>query len=375
MQKIAKILKKQITSTIIAIIFGFIVASIVLAVTGYNPIDAFASLFKGIFSKPKYISNVIIKSTPIIITGLSVAFAFKTGLFNIGAEGQYIIGTIFSTMVGIKLDLPMVIQIPVVILTGMFAGALYGAIVGYLKARFGIHEVITSIMLNWIALYLSNFVVNLEVFHQPNSTGTYMVNESSFTTILYKWKTSDAGREWLQNHPMIQEVLLKTDVNVGIIIAIIMVILISILLKRTTKGYELRAVGLNKDAAEFAGINVKRNIIHAMIIAGALSGLAGALSITGVAPHKISTMAAFENYGFNGLSVALIAGNSPVGCLFAGLLFAGLLYGGQSIQSDIGAPSEIINIMIGTIVFFVALTKIVPILADKLAKRGEKHAK
>lgn len=375
MQKIAKILKKQITSTIIAIIFGFIVASIVLAVTGYNPIDAFASLFKGIFSKPKYISNVIIKSTPIIITGLSVAFAFKTGLFNIGAEGQYIIGTIFSTMVGIKLDLPMVIQIPVVILTGMFAGALYGAIVGYLKARFGIHEVITSIMLNWIALYLSNFVVNLEVFHQPNSTGTYMVNESSFTTILYKWKTSDAGREWLQNHPMIQEVLLKTDVNVGIIIAIIMVILISILLKSTTKGYELRAVGLNKDAAEFAGINVKRNIIHAMIIAGALSGLAGALSITGVAPHKISTMAAFENYGFNGLSVALIAGNSPVGCLFAGLLFAGLLYGGQSIQSDIGAPSEIINIMIGTIVFFVALTKIVPILADKLAKRGEKHAK
>jgi simple sugar transport system permease protein len=374
MQKIANILKKQITSTLIAILFGFIVASIVLAVTGYSPAEAFSSLFKGVFSRPKYISNVIIKATPIILTGLSVAFAFKTGLFNIGAEGQYIVGTIFSTIVGIKLDLPMFLQIPIVILAGVCAGALYGGIVGYLKAKFGIHEVITSIMLNWIALYLSNFIVNLDVFHQPNSTATYTVNESSFTTILYKWKISEEGIAWLKAHPTIMDVLLKTDVNIGILIAILMVVVISILLKRTTKGYELRAVGFNKDAAEFAGINVKKNVIHAMVIAGALAGLAGALSITGVAPHRISTMAAFENYGFNGLSVALIAGNSPVGCLFAGLLFAGLLYGGQSIQSDIGAPSEVINIMIGTIVFFVALTKIVPLLADKLVKRGEKHA-
>lgn len=374
MQKIANILKKQITSTLIAILFGFIVASIVLAVTGYSPAEAFSSLFRGIFSRPKYISNVIIKSTPIILTGLSVAFAFKTGLFNIGAEGQYIVGTIFSTIVGIKLDLPMFLQIPIVILAGVCAGALYGGIVGYLKAKFGIHEVITSIMLNWIALYLSNFIVNLDIFHQPNSTATYTVNESSFTTLLYKWKISEEGIAWLKEHPTIMDVLLKTDVNIGILIAILMVVVISILLKRTTKGYELKAVGFNKDAAEFAGINVKKNVIHAMVIAGALAGLAGALSITGVAPHRISTMAAFENYGFNGLSVALIAGNSPVGCLFAGLLFAGLLYGGQSIQSDIGAPSEVINIMIGTIVFFVALTKIVPLLADKLVKRGEKHA-
>lgn len=373
MQKIANILRKQITSTVIAIIFGFIVAAIILAATGYNPLEAFSSLFQGVFSRPKYISNVIIKATPIILTGLSVAFAFKTGLFNIGAEGQYIVGTIFATIVGIKLDLPAVLQIPIVILVGVLAGALYGGIVGLLKAKFGIHEVITSIMLNWIALYLCNFVVNLKAFHQPDSTATYTINESSFTSILYKWKVSPEGIAWLKQHPKIMDVLLKTDVNIGIIIAIIMVIVIFILLKKTTKGYELKAVGFNKDAAEFAGINVKKNIIHSMLIAGALAGLAGALSITGVAPHRISTLAAFENYGFNGLSVALIAGNSPIGCLFAGLLFSGLLYGGQSIQSDIGAPSEVINIMIGTIVFFVALTKIVPVLADKLAKRGEKH--
>ncbi|AVK47169.1 ABC transporter permease [Clostridium sp. MF28] len=375
MKIVVKILKKPVTSTFIAIFCGFIVASIVLGVAGYNPIDAFSALFGGIFSKPKYISNTIIKATPIILTGLSVAFAFKTGLFNIGAEGQYIVGTIASTIVGIKLNLPAVLEIPLVILAGVAAGAVFGGIVGVLKAKFGIHEVITSIMLNWIALYLSNFVVSTDVFHQPDSTSTYMINESGFTTILGNWKTSDAGMEFLSHNKWLSEVLLKTDVNIGIIVAIIMAVVISVLLYKSAKGYELRAVGLNKDAAEFAGINVNRNIIQSMVIAGALSGLAGALAITGTAPHKLSTMAAFENNGFNGLSVALIAGSSPIGCIFGGLLYGGLLYGGQSVQSAIGAPSEIINIMIGTIVFFVALTKIVPALADRLLKRGEKNVK
>ena len=148
MEKLVKILKKPVTSTFIAIICGFIVASVVLCIAGYNPIEAFNALFKGILSKPKYISNTIIKATPIILTGVSVAFAFKTGLFNIGAEGQYIAGTIAATIVGIKLNLPAIIQIPVVILAGMLAGAIFGGIVGLLKAKFGIHEVITSIMLN-----------------------------------------------------------------------------------------------------------------------------------------------------------------------------------------------------------------------------------
>jgi general nucleoside transport system permease protein len=375
MNKVIKILKKPVTSTFIAIFFGFIVASIVLAIAGYNPAEAFEALFKGIFSKPKYISNTIIKSTPIILTGLSVAFAFKTGLFNIGAEGQYIVGTIAATIVGIKLNLPAVLQIPAVILAGVIAGALYGGIVGLLKAKFGIHEVITSIMLNWIALYLSNFVVGLRAFHQPSSTGTFMINKSGFTTILENWKNSDAGIEVLSKHKWLSDIMLKTDVNIGIIIAILAAVAIWVLLYKSAKGYELRAVGSNRYSAEFAGINVNKNILQAMLVAGAIAGLAGALAITGVAPHKISTMAAFENNGFNGMSVALIAGSSPIGCIFSGLLFGGLLYGGQAIQSAMGAPSEIINIMMGTIVFFVALTKIVPVLADKLLKRGETNVR
>ncbi|MCI1966341.1 MAG: ABC transporter permease [Oscillospiraceae bacterium] len=373
MKLTAKILKKPIASTLIAVFFGFIVAAVILLVAGYHPGQAFSALFHGIFARPKYISNVIIKATPIILTGLSVAFAFQTGLFNIGAEGQYIAGAVSAVLVGVKLNLPPLLQIPAVVLAGVLGGTLFGWVVGYLKAKFGIHEVITSIMLNWIGLYLSNFVVASSAYHMPNSTSSYPVNESSFTMLLPNWKTSDAGMAALKQHKWLYDVMLKTDVNFGFLIAVLMAAFIWYLLYRSTKGYELRAVGFNRDAAEFAGINVNRNIVDAMVIAGALSGLAGALAITGTAPHSISTLAAFENNGFNGLSVALIAGSSPVGCIFAGLLFGGLLYGGQSVQQDVGAPTEIINIMIGTIVFFVALTKVIPVLAEKLEKRGAAH--
>ncbi len=375
MRTTVKILKKPITSTIIAILCGFIVASVILAFAGYNPFETIAVMFRGIFARPKSITNVVIKATPIILTGLSVAFAFKTGLFNIGAEGQYVAGTVAATVVGISLNLPAAIQIPVVILSGVAAGAILGGLVGFLKAKFGIHEVITSIMFNWICFYLQNYVANSVMFHKPNTTGTFPINNSGYTVVLNNWKTSKEGIRTLKDNKILSEILLKTDLNYGIIIAVVMAILVSVLLYKTTKGFELRSVGFNPNASQCAGINVRKNILQSMLIAGAISGLAGALTITGMAPHNISTISVFENNGFNGLSVALIAGSSPIGCVFAGLLFSGLIFGGQSVQSEIGAPSEIINIMIGTIVFFVALTTIVPVLADRLAKRGNKHAK
>ena len=145
-------------------------------------------------------------------------------------------------------------------------------------------------------------------------------------------------------------------------------VLISFLLYKTAKGFELRAVGSNRFAAEFSGIYVNRNILHSMLISGAICGLAAALYITGNSPHGIATLAAFENTGFNGLAVCLIAASSPIGCIFAGLLFGGLIYGGQTLQYEVGAPSEIINIVIGVIVFFVALTHIIPPLVERLRK-------
>ncbi|WP_028263703.1 ABC transporter permease [Atopobium fossor] len=374
MDTLVKILKKPITATILAIFFGFVIAALVLVAAGYDPIASFGALFNGALGKPKYLSNVIIKATPIILTGVAVAFAFKTGMFNIGAEGQYIVGTIFATIVGISLNLPAVLQIPIVILAGTLGGALSGGLIGFLKAKFGIHEVITSIMLNWISLYACNFVVNTQAFHQPESTSTFPVNPSSFTMILPNWKLSDAGQDMLSGIPWLYDMLVKTDVNAGILIAILAAAGISLLLKHTKIGYEMRAVGFNRDAAQFSGIGVNKNIVLCMLISGGLCGLAGALTITGTAPHSISTLAAFENAGFNGLSVAFIAGSSPIGCIPAGLLFSGLIYGGQSVQQVIGAPSDIISIMIGTIVFLMALSQVLPMIISRIEKKGATDA-
>lgn len=374
MSPVAKILKKPIASAVIAILFGFCVAAVILASAGYDPIGSFAALFNGAFGKPKYISNVIIKATPLLLTGSAVAFAYKAGLFNIGGEGQYIAGTVLAVVVGSQINLPAPLQIPIVILVGMLGGAVLGGLVGWLKSRFGIHEVITSIMFNWIALYLNNFVVQTDLFHKANSTGTIPVNDSSFTMLLPNWKVSKEGMNALAGIPWFREMLIKTDMNVGIIVAIVAAVFIWWLLTRTKVGYEIRAVGLNKDAAQFAGISVEKNVVLCMVISGALCGLAGALTITGTSPHSISTLAAFENNGFNGLSVAFIAGCSPIGCIPASFLFAGLIYGGQSVQQVMGAPTEIINIMIGTIVFFMALGGIVPMLAERIERKRKLQA-
>lgn len=375
MTRFEKFLRGRFAAAIMAVLVGFAVAAVVLIAAGYDPVGSFAALFQGAFGRPKYVANVIIKATPILLTGVGVAFAFQTGLFNIGAEGQYILGTILATIVGVKLNLPAPLQIPIVVLSGVVGGALLGAFIGFLKAKFGIHEVITSIMTNWIMLYLNNFVVSTDAFHKTNSTAALPINPSGYTMILPNWKKSEAGMSFLDNIPWLKEVMLKTDVNVGIVIAILVAIGAGYLLSSTKLGYELRAVGYNKDAARFSGINVNQSIVLCMLISGCICGLAGSLNITGISPHAITTLAAQEGYGFNGLSVAFIAGCSCAGCIPASVLFAGLIYGGMTVQQVMGAPSDIINIMIGTIVFFTALPGVTPLIADWLAKhREEKQA-
>lgn len=372
MQKIIKILKRPITSTLIAIILGFLVSGIILAIIGYNPISAFDSLLNGIFSRPKYVFKVFEKSTPIILTGISVAVAFKCGLFNIGAEGQYIMGSIAATIVGIKCNFHPIIQIPLIFISAILAGAIFGLLTGFLKAKYGIHEVLLGIMLNWIAFYLCNLVVNSETFNKPGTSKTFSINESGFTTLFYKFKKSKEGIEYLRQNKVLSDIFLKTDINLGFLIAILVAVFIWFLLYKTTLGFSVRAVGLNNYTAEFCGIGVKRHITFAMALSGAICGLAAAIVITGVSPHGLNLLTMFENNGFNGLSVALIAKSSPIGCIFSGLFFGGLVYGGNAIQSDLKIPSEIINITIGSILFFVALTKIIPIIINKIKKRGVK---
>ena len=372
-----KFFKNPFVLTVIAIILGFAVAGVILLLAGFPPAESIRTLIKSMIGRPKDISSVVIRSTPIIFTGLGVAFAIKTGLFNIGAEGQYIIGCVVATMVGSMLDFPKPVAILMVMLSAMLASALYAGFVGLLKARLGIHEVITSIMLNWIALYLSNWICGLQFFHKPGTIGMYPVNDCTYTMILPAWKRSEEGRAYLANHPFLQETLGRTDVHAGFIVAVIAALVISHLLNRTRKGFELRAVGQNIDAARFVGIDVNKSIVHAMMISGALCGLGAGLYITGQSPHTVSTLSSFENVGFNGLSVAFIAFSSPIGCVLAGLLFGGLLYGGAGLQSKIGAPTEIINIIIGIIVLFCALSYLIPQFVERLdsSRRSKKERK
>lgn len=370
LNRVADILRKPVTGVLLSIVIGFIVGAIVLSFSGYNPLEAYKSLFMGVFSKPKYIVQTIIIATPIIITGVSVSFAFKTGLFNIGAEGQFMAGAVAAAFVGYKFALPLGIHILAVFAAAMLAGALWGGMVGYLKAKFGIHEVITSIMLNWIALYCNNLYVTMPGIKKPNTEASYEVLGTALINVWGRFKQTPEGIDYLNKDPFLSEVLLKTDLNYGIFIAIAVAIVAWIILKKTTLGFSLRAVGSNKDAAELAGVDIKKNLILSMAIAGAIAGIAGAVYISGMSPHRISTLAVSENYGFNGLSVSLIAGTNPIACIFAGLLFGTLKYGGGSVQSELGAPSEIINIMIGTIIFFIAVSRIFVLLADKLKKAG-----
>lgn len=371
MSKSSKILQSKFTLALIAILVGFVVSGVILVFAGYNPFEVYQILFAGMFSKPRYMMNIIIKAAPIILTGVSVAFALKVGLFNIGVEGQYIVGTIAASVVGLLFDLPAIIQYPLVLIAGIVAGGLYGALAGWLKAKKGINEVISGIMFNWIAFYFANYVSQLTQFREPGTTTTYMLNASGLDPI-FNWKTN-AGAEIVQSNSFLYEVVGRTNINLGIVFAVIVAILISFLLNKMSKGYELRAVGFNKDASVAAGINIDKNTIQTLLISGAIAGFAGALSVTGFS-HRLFELMALENYGFNGLSVALMAGGSPIGSIFSGLLFAGLNYGGGSIQLEVGAPSEIIDILIGTIVFCMALVTLVPILIDKYKQRGDNES-
>ena len=340
--------------SLLSILLGLLVGAIVLVISGNSPIKAYGAMIEGIFGKPKYIAWTIIKATPYILTGLSIAFAFKTGLFNIGAEGQFIIGALVATLVGYSIQLPAIIHIPLTMILAGLAGGLWGSIAGFLKSKFGINEVIATIMLNWIAFYLSNFMVSNSFISVENSEASVNIQESA-----------SIGIDWLKGL-----VGPATSVNWGIIISIILVFVIWFVLTKTTLGFELRAVGHNKDAAEYAGIDVGKSILKSMAIAGLLAGIAGAIQVMGVT-HNITVLAAQEGYGFDGIAVALIANSNPIGVIFSGLLFGAFKYGGIKMQS-VGAPSEVINIVIGSIVFFIALSNGLRMLYLKMKEKRTK---
>lgn len=339
--------------TLIAIVSGFAVGAILLAVIGISPGVAYGKLFSGIFGDIKYVAWAVVYATPLILTGLSVAFSFKTGVFNIGAEGQFVVGTLAASVVGVTLDLPAIIHVPLCAIAAMLAGGIWGALVGYLKVKKGINEVLSFIMFNWLAFYLSNYVVNLDFLHSDTGAEATKNISSTASIICPTWITNITG---------------CNNTNWGIAVAIVVAILIWFLINKTTLGFQLRAVGYNKSAAEYGGISSNAAVMKAMAISGALAGLGGMLQLTGMS-SRISQFASQEGFGFQGITVALIASSNPIGCIFAGLFYGALKYGGTKL-SLIGAPGEVIDIIMGVVILFIAVSHIFKHLLQK--KKGGK---
>lgn len=325
---------------LLSILLGFLVGAIFLAIMGLSVGEAYGRLITSVTSL-KGFSYVIVYSIPYIVVGLSVAFSFKTGVFNIGAEGQFVMGSMAAAVVGILAGgLPKIVLIPLCFLAAMLAGAIWGVIVGVLKTKWGINEVLSMIMFNWVAFYLSNFIAGIPAIHSDGTAEATKNISDNASTLLSK--------------DLINRLGLCPTANWGILVAIAVTVLVWFIIEKTTLGYELKAVGSNKFAAEYGGINVNRSILTALAISGALAGLGGSLQLMGMG-SRISVFSSQEGFGFAGIVVALIGCSNPFGVLIAGIFYGALTFGGSKLNL-VGAPTQLINVIVGTVVFFIAIS-------------------
>ena len=353
MNKKKSILESNVLYTIIAIIVGLLIGAVFLMIAGISPAVAYGKLFSSIFSKPKYLVWTLVYASPLIFTGLSVAFSFRTGVFNIGAEGQFVIGGLVACVLGIVLKLPAGLHAIVCLVAAAAAGCIWSLIVGILKVKRGIHEVLSFIMFNWIAFYLSNYVVNLPGIHRDSSEATQDV----------------AASARLLMPEGLRSTLDCSNAHWGIVLAVIAAVIIWVIIEKTTLGYKLKAVGFNSNGAEYGGIDANKSILTALGISGLLSGLGGAVQVLGMA-GRLSQFAGQEGFGFEGITVALIGSSNPIGCIFSGLFYGAMKYGGSKL-SIVKAPSEVVDIIMGCIVLLIAIAHEFKVFVLKAAKKKE----
>ncbi|MCB0118365.1 MAG: ABC transporter permease [Anaerolineales bacterium] len=351
---------QELLVPVLAVVTGLILGAIVIVMSGENPFRAYGALFAGSFGSPvdffegiriyfttgetaaliKAIypfTESLVTATPYIFAGLSVAIGFRCGLFNIGAEGQFFIGALSSAFVGYSIKgLPMIIHLPLAISAGILGGALWGMIPGYLKARFGAHEVVNTIMMNWIAFRLSDWLLNGPMKASGFRPVTPNVEASAELPRFF----SDPLR-----------------FNLGFFLALLAAYLVYWFLFKTTLGFEIRSVGANPDAAKYAGMNIIRNFVLVMFISGGLAGMAGASQVLGV-DHWVG-QGFSAGYGFDAIALALLGKSHPAGVVLAALLFGFLRSGATDMQSMARIPVDIISIVQGMIIVFIAAPDII----------------
>ena len=394
---------RKVLASLISIFVGLLVGTIVVVIVGLTKdtittqgiLDGVKLIFAGILCTGRNaagqlswgfngqaLGNMLFRAMPLIMTGLSVAVANKAGLFNIGAPGQYLMGTMVSLMIALGIPagtLPGWLVWILAMLGGMLAGAIWGAIPGALKAFLNINEVLACIMTNWLAANIVTWGFDVSNFkNMVENTKSGYIYKTSFglTQVDGAW-TYVEGNGIATAKLGLDKVFAGSQINGGIVVAIIMAIAMYILINKTTLGYELKACGSNRHAARYAGINDKRNIVLSMAIAGALSAGGAALYwLSGNTEFFWSTYQALPGVGFNGIPVALLAANNPIGVVFTGMFMSMLDICGLQLKNLTGFNEYITDVIIAVIVYLAAFSLVIKMLIGKiLSKRGKEAGK
>ncbi len=349
----------KILPSIVSVIIGLIIGFYILLLTdAKDAASGMALILSGGFTDgPAGLGQVLYTATPIILTGLSVGFSFKTGLFNIGASGQFTVGAFTAILIGVKCTfLPGALHAAAAIIGGMLAGALWGLIAGMLKSFFKVSEVISGIMLNYTGMLLVNLMIKTFIYNQA-----YNRSESVADTAIL-------------SSSFLNKILPGCNINIGIFLAIAAVIAVKIILSKTTFGYELKVTGKNPFAGLYAGINDKKSVLSSMAISGALAGLGGALMYLSDFGDHIFVLENVLQQGFTGISVALLGISEPIGILIAGIFIAYITVGGNFLQLY-GFTPDIVDMIIGAIIYCGALALPVKMLIGKISDRKKKKEK
>lgn len=328
-----------------AVLLALLIGSFMILALGANPIEAYTSLVQGAAGSKNSIGDTLVKATPLMLIGVGICVSFRGGVINIGGEGQMILGALAATVVALNMEeSPGWIIMIVASIIGLFGGALWGLIPGYLKAYFNVNEILSTVMMNAIAVQLMNYLLAGPLIDPRQiEMGTRIPETARFT------RAADLPRLWM-----------PTRLHAGLIVAIVVALLIWVLLWRTPLGYRIRAVGLNQRASRYAGISVGRYAMLSLTMSGALAGLAGAIQVLGL-NHRMFTDGSATGFtgsaGFNGIVVALFGGLHPIGTIPASILFGGLLVGANQLQRDTQVPSALAITLNGLVVIFVVASQ------------------
>jgi len=341
-----------------AVVLGLVAGGILMAAIGENPFQGYRFMLKGSLMSMERVGNTIATSIVLLFSGLSFAFAYKTGLFNIGGSGQMLVGGLAASLVAHYVFLPRPLYLIVLVLSALAGGALWGVIPGFLKAKFNVHEVVSSIMMNWIAYW------SIYYYIPAHMKAPAVETESSSIALAQSLRT-----------PWLTKIFTGSEyINLGIFLAIIAVILVHFCLNKTTLGFELRAVGANKSCAEYAGIPVNRSVILSMAFSGALAGAAGLTYSTGYS--LCMQIGVMPSQGFDGIAVSLLGASTPIGVLLASFFF-GILQSGKGFMNAMtSVPPEIADTIISVIIYFTATSVLFEKLWNNLFHHlHEKHQK